>query len=169
MTGWQNFYVIVGAAGATLIGVQFVVITLVATIGHPDTSAESVSAFGTPTVVHFAGALVISAIMCAPWPSLAGAAVTISLCGIAALIYTAIVIRRARRQTNYIPEAEDWLWHAILPCCDYAALTLAGFLLCAIPAVAAFIVAAAALGLLLIGVHNSWDAVTYMVTSRKKH
>jgi hypothetical protein len=66
---WQNFYVIVGSSGAALIGVQFVVIALIANM-RVRTTAESINAFGTPNVVHFGGALVVSAIMCAPWPAL---------------------------------------------------------------------------------------------------
>jgi hypothetical protein len=31
LAAWQSFYVIVGSSGAALIGVQFVVITLIAT------------------------------------------------------------------------------------------------------------------------------------------
>ena len=58
---WQNFYVIVGSAGAALIGVQFVVVTLIATVRKP-TTAESLHAFGTPTVVYLGSALLVSAI-----------------------------------------------------------------------------------------------------------
>ena len=61
---WQNFYVIVGPSGAVLIGVQFVVVTLIASMRTRPT-AEAVSAFATPTVVHLGGALCVSAIMSA--------------------------------------------------------------------------------------------------------
>lgn len=50
---WQSFYVIVGSSAAALIGIQFVVITLIANMRRPAT-ADSISAFGTPTVVHLA-------------------------------------------------------------------------------------------------------------------
>ncbi len=51
---WQSFYVIVGSSGAALIGVQFVMVALIANM-RMRTTAESISAFGTPTVVHFGG------------------------------------------------------------------------------------------------------------------
>ena len=54
LAGWENFYVIVGSAGAALIGIQFVVITLIADM-RPRPPADSIGAFGTPTVVHLAG------------------------------------------------------------------------------------------------------------------
>src|SRR6185437_10783286 len=56
LAAWQNFYVIIGSAAATLTGLTFVMVTLVAGTGAPRTN-ESVAAFGTPTVVHFGFAL----------------------------------------------------------------------------------------------------------------
>jgi hypothetical protein len=169
MHGWQNFYVIVGAAGSTLIGIQFVVMTLVATIRYHQTTADSISAFGTPTVVHFAMALFLAAVMNVPWPSLLPASLTIAVCALAALGYSIVVVRRARRQTTYETVQEDWLWYAILPCSAYATLAVAAFLLRGFTTVAAFLIAASAVALLLIGIHNAWDTVTYIVVSSHGH
>jgi hypothetical protein len=49
---WSNFYVIVGSAAGALIGLQFVVLTLIANRPH-HASEEAGAAFGSPTVVHF--------------------------------------------------------------------------------------------------------------------
>lgn len=51
LSPWQTFFFIVGSSGAALIGVQFVVITLIATIRRR-ADAATISAFATPTVVH---------------------------------------------------------------------------------------------------------------------
>jgi hypothetical protein len=40
-----------------------------------------VGAFGTPTVVHLAGALLVSAIMSAPWSSLVPLSVVLGMSG----------------------------------------------------------------------------------------
>jgi hypothetical protein len=64
---WQNFYVIVGSAAAALVGVQFVVIALIANTRTLATT-ESIRTFGTPTVVHLGGALLVSAIIVASGP-----------------------------------------------------------------------------------------------------
>jgi len=65
---WESFYVIVGSSAGALIGLQFVVITLVAE--RPALrSAEGGAAFSTPSVVHFAVVLLLSAILSAPWSS----------------------------------------------------------------------------------------------------
>ncbi len=77
---WESFCVIVGSSGAALISVQFVVVALIANLRMRST-AESISAFGRPTVVHFGGALLVSAIMSAPWPSLVPPSVSLVMWG----------------------------------------------------------------------------------------
>src|ERR1044071_5263786 len=99
LAAWESFYVIVGSSGGALIGLQFVVITLIAD-RRDLTSPGALRGLRTSTVVHFAAALVISAIMSAPWPSLRGPALMMAACGFAGLIYTVVVLRRARRQTE---------------------------------------------------------------------
>ena len=162
LSAWESFYVIVGSSGGALIGLQFVVITLIAD-RHVYTRGDSLTAFGTPTVVHFAGALLISAIMSAPWPSLAATSIAVLVSGIAGLIYGAVTIVRARRQTEYQPVLEDWLFHAVLPSTSYGALAVSGWLMRSNPALALFVIAASALALLVIGIHNAWDTVTHIV------
>jgi hypothetical protein len=109
--------------------------------------------------------LLLSAIMSAPWPSLFSTSVGVVVCGLSGLGYGTIVILRARRQTEYKPVWADWLWHSILPCEVYAALTLSALFLRTYPQPALFFVAGSALGLLVIGIHNAWDTVTYMIVS----
>jgi hypothetical protein len=161
VTNWENFYVIVGSSGGALIGLQFVVMTLIAD-KRDLTNAATLGAFGTPTVVHLTGALLVSAIMSVPWPSLVPLSVALAACGVGGLVYSAIVIRRARRQTGYKPVWEDWVWYATLPCGSYAAVATAAFMLTSSRS-ALFVVAASALALLLIGIHNAWDAVTHII------
>jgi hypothetical protein len=161
---WQNFYVIIGSAGAALIGVQFVVVALIANMRRP-TTAESIHAFGTPTVVNLGGALFISAIMSAPWPSLFPTSVALAMCGLGGLGYGAIVMRCARRQKGYEPVWEDWLWYVILPSSIYAALALAALSLYMTMKLALFIIGGSALGLLVVGIRNAWDSVTHIVVS----
>jgi hypothetical protein len=163
LSSWESFYVIVGSSGGALIGLQFVVMTLVA--DRRRATEGSLSAFGTPTVVHLAGALVVSAIMSAPWASFVTLSIALGICGLGGLAYGAIVVYRARRQTDYEPVWEDWLWHGVLPCVSYAALTVTAALLRSHSHRALFVIGAAALSLLLIGIHNAWDTVTYIVVS----
>ena len=160
----ESFYVIVGSSGGALIGLQFVVITLIAE-RRPHAGAGTLSAFGTPTVVHFAGALLLSAIMSAPWPTLAPLSIAIGMCGLCGLTYGALVIRKARRQTGYKPVWQDWIWYAVLPCVSYAVLTVTAPFLRMHEQIVLSVIALIALGLLLIGIHNAWDSVTHLVVS----
>src|SRR5437588_919536 len=86
LSAWENFYVIVGSSAGALTGLQFVVIALIseseAKGGH-----KEIAAFGTPTVVHFCAALLVSATLSAPWPRLAGAATAIGIYGALGVIY----------------------------------------------------------------------------------
>jgi len=161
LSAWESFYVIVGSSAAALTGLQFVVIALIAETRRRGTMNE-IDAFGTPTVLHFGAALLISAILSAPWPSLAGAATALGICGFLGVGYALIVLRRARRQTGYKPVLEDWIWHVILPLVAYAVLTTAAITLVRHAIVSLFFVGGTALLLLFIGIHNAWDTVTYL-------
>src|SRR4051794_19721219 len=108
LASWQNFYVIVGSSAGALIGLQFVVVALVGNMRRR-VDAESHSAFGTPTVVHFATTLTVSAIIAAPWPSLAGAAIALVICGLSGLGWGGISFCRGRRQKQYKPILGNWL------------------------------------------------------------
>ena len=166
--GWENFYVIVGSSAGALIGLQFVVITLIADRPNIPGQAQAGAAFATPTIVHFGAVLLLSAALNAPWHGIGGAAVLWGLVGLGGGAYAIIIARRLRVQTAYQPEFEDWLFHAVLPFAAYATLAASAYAARARPTEAMFGVAAAALLLLFIGIHNAWDAVTYHVFVKKR-
>jgi fatty acid desaturase len=66
-----------------------------------------------------------------------------------------IVMRRVRRQSAYQPVLEDWPFHTILPLVSYTALVVAALLLLSDLAPALFVIAAATMLLLFIGIHNA--------------
>jgi len=74
--------------------------------------------------------------------------------------YAVIVVRRARRQTDYQPVLEDWLWYVVFPLVSYAVLVVMALLLLGNPAL--FGIGAVTVLLLFIGIHNAWDTVTYI-------
>ena len=79
-----------------------------------------------------------------------------------------IVDRRMRRQAVYKPEFEDRLFHVLLPFAAYAMLAASACAAYSHPRPALFLVGAAALLLLFIGIHNAWDIVTYHVFVRRR-
>src|SRR5262252_9488015 len=107
--GWENFYAIAGSAAGALIGLQFVVMTLIAE-RPPVRAAEAGAAFATPTIVHFGTVLLLSALLRAPWQAITAAAALWGLTGICGVAYAVIVARRMRVQTTYEPDFEDWLF-----------------------------------------------------------
>ena len=161
---WQNFYVIIGSAAATLTGLIFVVITLIAGMRVPVSStSDGIGVFSTPNVVHFGAALLIAALLSAPWQALWPAGLLLGLSGLGGVTYVIIVLRRARRLTTaYQPVLEDWLWHTVLPLVSYTALVVAAIVLPGHPAPALFVIAAGTVLLLFIGIHNAWDNVTFI-------
>src|SRR3954465_7449223 len=162
----EGFYFIVWLSGGGPIGLQFVVITLLADRRHQAT-AGGLNAFATPTVVHLTGALVIAAIMSVPWPAISALSVAVGATGLAGLAYASIVVIRTLRQKEYEPVWEDWLWYTALPGISYAALAITVFLRTNAPRLL-FVIGAAALALLLIGIHNAWDTVTHIVLTDSK-
>ena len=163
LAAWQTFYVLIGTAAATLTGLIFVVITLIAGVQRRVSSSIGVTVFNTPTVVHFGVALLVAAILSAPWQALWQAGALLGLCGLWGVSYSVIVLRRVRRQTDYQPVLEDWLFHTILPLVSYTAILVGAILLPGYASLALFVIAAGTVLLLFIGIHNAWDNVTYAV------
>jgi hypothetical protein len=166
---WQSFYVLIGSAAATLTGLMFVVITLIAG-GRVRVSPDSggIATFNTPNVVHFCLALLVAAILSAPWQALWPAGLLLGLTGLGGATYVVIVLRRVRRQTDYQPVLEDWLWHTVFPLVSYTALLVAAIVLPGHPAPALFVIAAGTVLLLFIGIHNAWDNVLYITIELSK-
>ncbi|GCE15835.1 hypothetical protein [Tengunoibacter tsumagoiensis] len=161
LTAWQNFYVIIGSAAAALTGLMFVVITLIANVTQRR-SGSSIAAYGTPTVVHFSVTLFIAALLCAPWQELWPVSLIIGCIGTGGVLYIANVMRLTVRSSHYKPVLEDWMCHIILPFLAYTALFIAAIVFLYTPVVALFIIAAVTLLLLFVGIHNSWDMVTFI-------
>jgi hypothetical protein len=173
LTNWENFYVIVGSSAGALTGLMFVVITLIA--GERGRQRRNqggdLAAYGTPNVFHFCAVLLLSALLSAPWESLAPVGVLLGLSGLIGVLYAAIILRRiiqrSQLQESYTPVLEDWLWFGALPLAAYIALAVAAVLFASHPTPAMFIIGGAMLLLILIGIHNAWDTVTWHVFVRR--
>jgi hypothetical protein len=164
---WESFYVIVGGGAAALIGLQFVVLTLIA--DKPQLNApEAGAAFATPTIVHFSTVLLIAAVLRVPWQGVAAVATLWGLIGLCGAAYTVLVARRVRRQKSYRPDLEDWLFHTLLPFAAYSMLALSALAAHAHAHESLIAAGAATLVLLFIAIHNAWDAVSYFVFVRMR-
>ena len=168
LKAWESFYVIAGSSAGALIGLQFVVITLVAEL-RPRGTGHEIAAFATPTIMHFVAVLLISTIVSAPWPTLALPSIALGVTGIAGLVYAVRILLKTRKRVSYRMVAEDWIWHVILPFLAYGTLAAGSVLLQPHPLRALFGIGGAALLLLFIGIHNAWDTTTWVVTNRTQN
>ena len=165
LSEWDGFYVVAGSAAGALIGLQFVVMTLIAEKPSANVASGG-AAYATPTIIHFSAVLFLSAMLHAPWPGLELAAVVWGLVGFGGVGYVSVVARRIYRQEGYRPVFEDWLFHAVLPISAYVLLAASSFAVLQQARIALFGVAAATLILLFCGIHNAWDSVTHHVLVR---
>jgi hypothetical protein len=163
LTTWYNFFILVGTAAASLTGLMFVVVTLIVGVRMRTSSpSQAFATFNTPNVVHFGLALLVAGIIIAPWPELWTTGLMLGICGLIGVGYVIIVLRRVRRQQDYQPVLEDWLFHTIFPLVSYTALVVAAILLTGYTAAALFVIASATGLLLFIGIHNAWDNVSFI-------
>lgn len=167
LSAWSSFYVMAGSSAAALTGLMFVVISLtssrdLARTRDPETRRSGTANFSTPTVVHLAAALFVSAILVAPWREFLLPGISVALVGLFGVVYCLRIVRRALGFQTYQADTEDWAWYWILPLLAYGAMVAASIGLAEFPKQALFGVGGAVLLLLLVGIHNAWDIVTYI-------
>jgi len=167
LSQWQNFYMLIGTAAATLTGLMFVVTTLIAGVdAHLSTLNAAVSAFNTPTVVHFGTVLLLAGILSAPWQTFSSLSLPLGMVGLGMAFYSIIVLRRMRRVPQYQSTLEDWTWYMAFPLIATILLLIAAFVLPKNPVPALYIIGLAMMWLLLVGIRNAWDNVTFLAVER---
>jgi hypothetical protein len=165
LTEWGSFYSIIGTGAATLIGILFVILTLIS--NRPIKSGDKANAaFSTPTIVHFSIVLLLSALMRVPWQTIFPLTVLLKLIGFCGVLYILIVARRMKNQKVYQTVFYDWLFHFIFPLISYLILLISAFSIMSCLKTAFIGVGTTAIILLFIGIHNAWDTVTYHVFNR---
>jgi len=83
---WANFYLLMAAAAATLLGLMFVVIALAAERRQGD--AAKIHIYLTPTVIYFASVLYLAAPLTFPNHTRLTASLCTCLGGVAGLVYS---------------------------------------------------------------------------------
>jgi len=128
---------------------------------------ETLGAYATPNVIHLGAVLLVAAIVSAAWSTLLGPSIAVGLTGLAGLVHGAMVVGRARRQSGYEPVWEDWLWYTVSLLrlrrpCPGRHLSEDGHPNSILRH------RRRGAGPLFVGIHNAWDAVTYIVTSGRR-
>jgi hypothetical protein len=164
---WANLFEITGAAGAQLIGLLFVGVTLGVGLSSPRV-ADGVRGFITPTLVNFGGVLLQAILMLAPWPSLPPLGVALALCGLAALAYRIPTVI-LKRQLDFIElSGLDRVVYNAAPLVADVALIAGGAGVFFGNPLGPFAVAAASTLLLFAGVYGAWDLTLWIVRQQGK-
>jgi hypothetical protein len=160
---WHDFYVLVGTASATLVGLMFVAVSIGTAIFNEDRRA-ALTAFITPTVTHFAAVLFASLI--ATMPSHTGYTLggLLGAGAFACSLYSGRLVVQMIVRRRFKVDLEDRLFYALLPLVGYLlALVAAGLLCIQAAAISADLIAAAVLTLLLAAIRNAWDMMVWIV------
>lgn len=163
LTAWTGFFALAGASAATLTGLMFVVMTLVTGADKRQSpSRDGLNTFSTPTVLHFATALLVSGVLSAPWSALAFPAWILGITSLFGVVHMCRVLTKTMRLESYKADLEDWVWFNILPLISYVVLLIGSVMLPIATSNALYALGAGVLLQLFIGIHNAWDVVTFL-------
>jgi hypothetical protein len=160
---WGDFYLLIGTAGATLVALLFVAVSLgTRFLTEERSSSRMTQAFFSPVVIHFAAVLAISATALISAQRAVFYAVLIAICAVTGAMvsaYTAIQLLR-NRWTNYL---QDHFGYGLLPLACYFVLLLAAWMIFTQHAAARDVLAISLLALLVINIRNAWDLILAIV------
>jgi hypothetical protein len=163
---WHDFYLLVGTAGATLLGLLFIAVSL--GVGFlTEERAAATRTFYSPIIIHFACVFFISAIDMVPAHRSSFFAVLIGATAlVGAAISAFITVELIRREwTRYV---RDYFAYGLLPAIGYLALFVAAVTIYKELDIALDVLAGALLLLLLINIRNTWDLMLSMVRHAKR-
>src|SRR2546426_5850746 len=134
LAAWSTFFFRTASSAAALTGLMFVVISLVTGQERTDATQDGIAAFTTPTVMHFAAALLVSGILIMPWRSLVQAGILVAVIGLYGVAPILRVMGRTRRRTRYTADLEEWTRFTILPLGAHLAISTGPRSLATVPA-----------------------------------
>jgi hypothetical protein len=168
LASWRNFYELLGAASATMIGLLFVAATVGSGI-FSGTRRAAQRVFLSASVVHFSGILAVCLIVMAPLQSQIVFGSLIIAGGLFGLAYYGLTWRDTIRDGLIKRiDLEDRIWYAFLPVVGYLSETASGVLL-GLGFASGWPALAGVMGtLLLTAVHNAWDITIWSITRRSQ-
>lgn len=161
---WQPFYQMTGGAAATLTGLLFIVISLMAGRDMSATS-QGTRLFTTPTMFHLVSVLVISGLALSPGDGSGYQNVIMIAWAAGGLVYTltrAIGIRRM----STIPHWTDFWWYGFGPAAIYVALAAATAAAWLRAPHGVHALSLCVTALLVLAIRNAWDLVTWLAPRR---
>lgn len=169
---WQSFYMLLGGASATLVGLMFIAISLGPGLWREEDRpilAPSLNAFLSPTFIHFVYVLVTALVVLVPTltESVFGGLLVITGLGSLGHIARNLPFVHGRYRAGSL-DRSDLFWYSLMPAIAYILYLDAGIgLLRATPhRLALNGLAAASVLLIVIGVRNAWDLVVFLAMRR---
>jgi len=163
LSAWHDFFLIIGTASATLIGAMFVVVSIGSGFLTRDRSA-AIGTFLTSTVIHLSTILFGGALIMVPGLDWLWLGALVGLAALGGIAYSFRVMWGFSQHAGTV--RSDWLWYVILPLAGYALLLAAGVIALRGGALSLDLLAVALSFLLVVGIRNAWDMITFLVTIR---
>jgi hypothetical protein len=159
---WHDFYVLVGTASATLVGLMFVAATLGSSV-FSERHRVALQAFISPTVVNFASALFVCIGVMIPSQTWLSLGLLLAGGGVAGLIYAGRVWVQMFVRRSFHVDLIDRMFYATVPLLGYLLVLAAGILLLLRMQWSAELTAAALVVLMFAGIRNAWDMTTWIM------
>jgi hypothetical protein len=165
--GWENFFTTAASAGATLIGLLFVSITVGSGLSTPQ-GLNATRAFLTPTLILFGAVMFQCLAALAPWPSAWPVGIILGLCGLAGLVNQVYVILKQFKTDIATLDWLDWALFSAVPALGYASLIAGAAGLIAEKSFAPYAIAGAVTLLLFAGIYSAWDLTLWLARNKDK-
>ena len=157
LRAWHDFYVLLGAGAATLIGAMFVV----ASIGSSFLTEENepqIRAFMTPTVIHLSTVLLGCALAMVPSLEWTALSVCFGLGGLAGTVYSGrTALRIAGTEVVFV----DRLWYGLIPAIANGVIAAAALLMALHPQGGLETLAVGLVLLVVASIRNAWDLIVF--------
>jgi len=159
---WHEFYLLVGTAAATLVGLMFVSASIGSSV-FSERHRIALQAFISPTVVNFAAVLFICIGVMIPSQTWLSLGLLLAGGAVAGLIYAGRVWVQMFVRHSFHVDIIDRMFYATVPLVGYLLVLAAGILLLLRLRWSAEVTAAALVVLMFAGVRNAWDMTTWIM------
>ena len=164
---WQNFYLLVGTASATLIGLLFVTISIGSYIPVQQ-AKEYIRTFVTPILLVYAQVVFVSCLALMPLRNVLLLSCVLIVLGVLDLFFTGTIMWRIRVVHRGDADIEHgyWLWYLLLPGIVSLLFIVSALGLffdepLTVPGIAVVVLLSLALGL-----RNTWNLLLWLVMRR---
>ncbi len=163
LNGWSDFFTMTGSAGATLLGLLFIVVTL-GTGVSTSRKLDIARALLTPALYSFAQVLLQGMVVLVPWKFNWQSGVIFVVIGIFDSIYRINAVRmRSKLRLRAIQSKIDRIFHNVTPIIASVILIYGGAGLIAGEAFAPFAIASSTTLFLVSGIYRTWGETLALI------